>query len=121
VDSTGVESIFSEELLLSVLPVNEVPSVPGAQGSIELLQNKPNPADEATIIAVAVNTPINYKEAYISICDLNGKEVNHNPVSLDTGVNEVTFTHGFNMAGVYIYSLVIDGKVIKSRRMVFSY
>jgi hypothetical protein len=32
----------------------------------------------------------------------------------------VSYDHGYNKTGVYIYSLLIDGLVIQSKRMVFS-
>ncbi len=117
VDSKGVESLFSRELSQGIVGVNSVPAAPL---SVELLQNKPNPADEATMISVLVNEKINYKEAYISIRDLNGKEVLRKNIILDNGINEVMYEHGYNMAGTFIYTLVIDGKPIQSRRMVFA-
>ena len=117
VDSNGVESLFSEEKMANVNAVNNVVA---PQRSVELLQNKPNPADEATMISVQVNDRINYKDAYISIRDLNGKEVSRTNITLDAGINEVMYRHGYNMTGTFIYTLVIDGKIIDSRRMVFT-
>ncbi len=87
---------------------------------IELLQNKPNPADEVTTISVAVNNAISYKEAYISIRDIAGKEIKRTPITLNNGINEIEYEHGYNMTGTFIYTLVIDGKPISSKRMVFA-
>jgi hypothetical protein len=117
VDGLGVESLFSEEKVTAVTGINSVAAV---HQPVQLLQNKPNPADEATMISVLVNEKINYKEAHISIYDLNGKEVKRENITLDNGVNEVMYTHGYNMTGTFIYSLVIDGKIIESKRMVFA-
>ncbi len=117
VDGHGVESLFSEEKQTNVLAVNDIARAPQ---SVELLQNKPNPADESTMISVLVNDKISYKEAYISIRDLNGKEVKRENITLDNGINEVQYTHGYNMTGTFIYTLIIDGKIIQSRRMVFA-
>ena len=117
VDGNGVESLFSEEKMATV---NEVHNVAATQKTVELLQNKPNPADEATMISVLVNDKIKYKEAYISIRELNGKEVERTNITLNNGVNEVMYRHGYNMTGTFIYTLVIDGAIIESKRMVFT-
>ncbi len=117
VDANGVESLFSEEKMVNVTAVKDIASTPK---SIELLQNKPNPADEATMISVQVNDKISYKEAYISIRDLSGKEVERTAITLNTGINEIMYRHGYNMAGTFIYTLMIDGKAIESKRMVFT-
>lgn len=119
VDTAGVESLFSEEIMQRVAAVNAVSIVPVANG-IELLQNKPNPADEATTISVKVEEQIAYKEAYIIIRDLAGKQISRTPISLNAGVNEIEYAHGYNMSGVYIYTLVVDGKALQSKRMVFT-
>lgn len=117
VDDNGVESLFSKELQANV---NGVYDLYATQKPIELLQNKPNPADEATMIAVLVNNPTAYKEAYISIKSMDGKEIHRSNIALNTGINEITYDHGYNVNGTYIYSLVIDGVVIESRKMVFA-
>ena len=118
VDANGIESLFSKELMANVTGTNDVSS---QNRPIELLQNKPNPADEATLISVLVNDPINYRSACISIRDVNGKEIKRQAISLNRGINEIAYDHGYNMAGTYLYSLVVDGKVIETRRMTFSY
>ena len=120
VDSNGIESLFSEEKMITALPVSGVQRVSAQAGSVELLQNKPNPADMATMISVAVNDKINYKEAYILIRDINGEEVSRKAIALNTGINEIMYEHGYNMTGTYIYSLVVDGTTISTKRMVFT-
>jgi len=119
VDGKGVESLFSKELMMNVLPVNGVASFTQPKG-IELLQNKPNPADEVTNISVLVNSTVNYKEAYISIRDIAGKEIKRTSIQLNTGVNEIQYEHGYNMSGTFIYTLFVDGKAIESKRMIFA-
>jgi len=119
VDSNGIESLFSEELTTNVVN-DEVALVSQPAKSVELLQNKPNPADEATMISVMVSEQVNYKDAYISIRDVNGKEVKRSPITLNKGVNEMIYDHGYNMSGTFIYTLIIDGKSIQSKRMVFT-
>jgi hypothetical protein len=72
------------------------------------------------MISVMVNNPTAYKEAYISIKSLDGKEIHRSDITLNTGINEITYDHGYNVNGTYLYSLVIDGVLIESRKMVFA-
>jgi hypothetical protein len=117
VDTKSVESLFSYELALSPTGQKENPV---ATKDIELLQNKPNPSDEATTIAVMVTKLISYKDAYIVIRDIAGKEIKKENLELKQGLNEIEYSHGYHMSGTFIYSLVIDGKTIQSRKMVFT-
>ncbi len=110
-DTKNVESLFSKELTVTVLGINELSK---ASAAVELLQNKPNPSDLATMITVKVNREMTYKDAYISIKDLVGKEVKRMKINLTEGVNEVQYDHGYNMSGTFIYTLVIDDKPIES-------
>lgn len=120
VDANGIESLFTgEELLFNVSAAGEAVEEPTPQ-PIELFQNRPNPFDEATIISFNVLENVNYQEAFVSIQDLSGREIQRLPVRLNTGVNEVLYEHGYNQVGVYAYSLVVDGKVIDTKRMVFA-
>jgi hypothetical protein len=116
-DSNGVESLFSDEKNFTV--VNSVDGLPGAPKTIELLQNTPNPFDEATMISVHVNGAKKYREAYVRITSTEGKEVSRLPITLRAGMNEVVYRHGYGAAGTFIYTLVVDGKVVESKRMVF--
>jgi hypothetical protein len=117
VDNKGVESLFSQELMMNLTGLNTVYL---REGSLELLQNKPNPSDETTMISVLVNREFTYKEAFISIKDLTGKEVKRDKIVLREGVNELLYEHGYNVSGTFIYSLIVDGKEIASKKMVFT-
>jgi hypothetical protein len=114
-----VESLFSGEQGLSV--TNSVDRLVTGKASVELLQNKPNPFDEATMIGILVRDESSYQSAYVIIRDaISGKEVKRFPVKLQKGMNEVMYEHGYHAAGTFVYTLVIDGKVVQSRKMVFS-
>jgi hypothetical protein len=115
VDASGVESLFSGEQMVTLGIDNKAVQA----NDIELMQNKPNPSDEATMISVWVHKSILYKTASINITDITGKLVQQLPVVLKSGINEVTYEHGYNMSGTYIYTLVIDGQTIDSRKMLF--
>ncbi len=119
VDENGVESLFATEQRLSIsnTGINDLE----AQGNeIELLQNTPNPFDEATAIGFIVPEKLTNQSAYISIVDLQGREVKRLPVVLKSGMNEVVYEHGYNATGVFTYQLVIAEKVMASKRMVFT-
>jgi hypothetical protein len=115
VDTNGVESMFSKEIMRVV----GVENINATKPAVELLQNKPNPSDEATMISVLVNEAFTYKEAYIDITDLSGKLVERKPVKLNAGVNELLYEHGYHTTGTYVYTLVIDNVRVQSRKMVF--
>lgn len=116
-DSNGVESLFSNEQMVSLSAKSPVAEQP----AIELLQNKPNPFDEATAITVLMHQSIPYKEAYIQITGAgSGKEVQRLPISLKKGASEVTFRHGYGARGTYVYALIIDGRRVDSRKMIFA-
>jgi hypothetical protein len=118
VDTNNIESLPSTEYTAKVTGIDELKN--GGEGNIELLQNRPNPFDISTYISVQVNKVMSYKEAYISIKDMQGKEVKRLPVKLNAGINEVLFDHGYGVSGTYIYSLMIDGKLVQSRQMIFA-
>lgn len=116
IDEKGVESLFSEEKLVKLTAINE----PDQKEAVELLQNKPNPFDESTTISFIINDPSSIREASIVITDMNGKKVKELPVEIREGLNEVLFTHGYNMTGAYFYSLVINGAIAATKKMVFA-
>ena len=40
--------------------------------------------------------------------------------SVVEGMNEVLFTHGYNMTGTYLYSLIVNDQLIATKKMVFA-
>jgi hypothetical protein len=117
IDANGVESLFPKEVTTNLVGINETEH---ATKGIELLQNSPNPFDEATTISVLINSHIKYKEAYVLIQDITGRLVQKLPIELKDGMNEVLYNHGYHMSGTFIYSLIVDGKSIQSRKMIFA-
>lgn len=119
VDEYDIESLFSEEILIShdELGLEELPK---NAAPFELLQNKPNPFDEATTISVRMVKNTDYREAYIMIRDIQGKEVERLPIDLSNEVNEVVYNHGYGKVGVFLYSLIVDNQEVSTKRMIFS-
>jgi outer membrane murein-binding lipoprotein Lpp len=80
-----------------------------------LLQNRPNPYSNETVIPYYL--PKDFKEASMLITDINGQLIKR--VSLQkSGKGELTLRTGSLGAGKYIYTLVVDGKQVESRKMV---
>ena len=82
---------------------------------VRMDQNKPNPFSESTVITL--NIPSNAQVASIFIYDMSGKQVQSLPVS-ERGETNITVYASDLAAGMYIYTLVIDGKVAVTRRMI---
>lgn len=95
-ETTGVESALSKELAA-------------------MDQNVPNPFSGKTDIAVYL--PENTQTAILYIYDLSGKQVEQHDIQ-GRG-NTVMTIHADKMdAGMYIYSLIADGKVVATKRMI---
>ena len=78
-------------------------------------QNMPNPFTEKTDIAIYL--PESVKSATLYIYDLSGKQLEQHPVM---GRGETVMTiHADKMnAGMYVYSLIADGKVVTTKKMI---
>jgi hypothetical protein len=122
VDSNGIESIFTtEKLLLFTLTGTEEINV--EDRPLELMQNTPNPFDEATVIGVRVYRPIDYQKAEIVVRTMAGQELVRQPIELTPGISEFVYDYQYHkyQVGTYVYSLYIDGKLIESKQMIYAY
>ncbi len=117
VDSHGVESLplVEERARFSSTQDQEKD-----EKKMYLNQNRPNPFEESTIISYWVESPVQYDHAEIVILDVNGKIVEHIDTAPQQGMNEVLYHHGYGVSGVYSYALVIDGRVVDQKRMIFA-
>lgn len=84
---------------------------------VRMDQNKPNPFSESTVITL--NIPEQTQKASIFIYDMSGKQVQNIAVS-ERGETNITVYASDITAGMYIYTLVVDGKVAVTRRMIVS-
>ena len=121
VDSMGVESFFSREIFQSTTTSTQEKQI--QKSIIHLMQNTPNPFDEATMINVFVEKQVDYDDAKIIVHNLQGEEIIVFPLELNLGINEVMYSHNnHNYApGVYAYSLVIDGQLFDTKKMIYAY
>jgi hypothetical protein len=96
-DATGIGNNFSEVDM------------------VRMDQNKPNPFSESTVIGL--NIPVKTQKANIFVYDLSGKQVKNVQVN-ERGETNITVYASDLGAGMYIYTLVVDGKVVVTRRMI---
>ena len=78
-------------------------------------QNVPNPFSRET--EIKYNIVGQFRNANIHIYDLSGKQIKTIPVK-QPGASSVTITSDQLVAGIYMYSILVDGKLIDSKRMV---
>ena len=83
---------------------------------VVLKQNSPNPFKENTVIQYYI--PKESKEAIIVIFDLKGDLMKEVPLQLGFGRLEV-FAPDL-IAGIYSYSIVVNGEVLDTKKMVVS-
>ena len=82
----------------------------------KLAQNTPNPFTERTTIRFTL--PEDVQNAYIYIFDMTGKMQKQLPV--DASMQSIAI-NGYELsAGMYIYSLVVNGKEVDTKRMILS-
>ena len=120
VDASGAESLFSVEKSAATSATGE-PGDANQEQNFRLLPNHPNPFDEATWITFWVNElPPASTSAAILVSDLQGKIIQNIPVTLQQGMNEVLYTHGYGVRGTFAYALQIGGKTVDARQMIFA-
>ena len=115
VNEDGIESLFSGEQFIQILGADE----PEEKKGIELLQNKPNPFDESTMISFIVHDRPQSDMALITITDVQGQIVHQVSSPIKIGINEILYDHGYGKVGTYFYNLIIDGIKIDTKKMVF--
>ena len=86
-----------------------------ATGNV-LYQNMPNPFKEQTVIRFSLADDV--QDAAICIFDMTGKTIKKLPIS--SGMDSVSMG-GYELGeGMFLYSLIVNGQVIDTKRMVIS-
>ncbi|MDD3323425.1 MAG: tail fiber domain-containing protein [Paludibacter sp.] len=80
-------------------------------------QNVPNPFNTATTIGFYL--PNSITTASIYVYDMNGGQLKSITIS-ERGKGNVTIQGSEFSAGMYLYALIIDGKVIDTKRMILT-
>ncbi len=89
----------------------------GTDGGAKLYQNRPNPFTGETEIAYYI--PIDAVSADLYIFSLGGELLRTYPISA-FGNGSVTISGSTFTAGMYIYSLVVDGNIVDNKRMILT-
>jgi hypothetical protein len=90
--------------------------MPSNISSAVLYQNNPNPFSERTEIKFYV--PENSSNAFICIYDMVGSQLMK--LDVNAGYSSI-FVNGSQLkAGMYLYSLIVDGKEIDTKRMILT-
>ena len=97
------------------------PMASGSGGSVgnavaaTLGQNSPNPFAATTAISLSI--PTDAKSAQLCIYDMTGRQVRQLPIDA-RGTTSVSVAAAGMPAGMYLYSLIVDGSLIDTKRMV---
>ena len=122
IDSSGFESLFSVEKFERFLTdIGELPHE--LRYPLELMQNRPNPFDVATVLSVRVDKTFDYSSAEIRVHGLDLRMLARLPIELNPGINEVVYQFENNHfeSGTYVYSLWVDGVPVQTMKMVYIY
>jgi len=112
---TTTKSVSSDQIPIG-LP--EVPTQNMATADIATLaQNAPNPFSQNTTIGYYL--PSNIVNAAIYIYNLQGAQINSIPIS-DRGNGSIVISGNSLAAGMYIYTLITDGNIIDTKRMILT-
>ena len=85
-------------------------------GSAVLMQNTPNPFNQATEIGYRL--PEGSATALIMVCDMNGKMLQTYPLAVNSTNGTLTIQAGSYTPGMYLYTLIIDGVQIDTKQMI---
>ncbi len=99
------------------LRTGETTNVTDILSSVLLYQNNPNPFTESTIIKCFV--PEEIKRVDLYIYDMNGRQIDGRNVT-DRGNVSIAIEGGSLDAGIYLYSLIADGVIIDTKRMILT-
>lgn len=87
-----------------------------ADGEAMLMQNTPNPFNQATEIGYRL--PEGTATAMIMLCDMNGKMLQTYPLAVNDTAGTLTIQAGSYTPGMYLYTLLIDGVQIDTKQMI---
>ena len=82
-----------------------------------LFQNAPNPFSQKTTIGYNLNEKT--QDARICLYDMNGTQIRSIKIS-STGQGNIVIDAKQLKAGLYLYSLIVDGNLVDTKRMVLT-
>lgn len=116
-DADGWINMFGLEYNVRILSAtNELQKAE----AIELLQNRPNPFDEQTLIPIVVNDISKIRQAELQIHAEDGRLMKAITLHLKQGINEIMYDYSWHNyeSGVFYYSLILNHQKIATRTML---
>jgi len=86
-------------------------------GNAQLFQNKPNPFNENTVIDYYI--PDGNQKATVYVYDLNGSQKKAYDVTTE-GRSKIIINGSELQPGMYLYTLIVGGKEVNTRRMILT-
>ena len=83
----------------------------------KLYQNAPNPLTHSTVIKFYI--PENINTAFLNIYNMEGKQLMQIPITERGENSHQILGHHFS-AGMYLYTLIADGTVVDTKRMILT-
>lgn len=114
VDCNGADSIthyFGETCLVD--PTVSIQEFELENNYPSLLNNYPNPFNKNTVIPYYL--PDNTDKGIITVTDMMGRVIQN--YNLEKGVGKVEFNTEQLQSGIYYYSLMVDGKLLNTKKM----
>jgi hypothetical protein len=88
-----------------------------SETTVELFQNNPNPFTKDTEIKMTL--PETALSAKVIVYTLEGKQL-HDVVVSERGSTSVKISANALSEGMYLYALIVDGKVMDTKRMILT-
>ena len=96
-------------------PVDTKSGLNGAFGDATLYQNSPNPFTTETVIRYEL--PSSVERGQMMIFDMQGRQVRN--YDLDQN-GKLTINANELEAGMYLYSLIVNGEEVSTKRMILT-
>lgn len=116
-DNAVYNSLQDIEQLLETLKTTTRVSGRTTPDKAVLLQNTPNPFRERSIIKCVI--PQSVADASLYLYDYNGHQIQSRSISDRGDVQIIVESNGL-IPGIYLYSLVTDGEIIDTKRMILA-
>ena len=84
----------------------------------KLYQNRPNPFSESTTVEYYLPKGINKAQLYVY--NMQGRQVKNFNIAPAFGYGSVTIEGGSMEAGMYMYTLITDGKEVDTKKMILT-
>jgi hypothetical protein len=117
-DSLKKELEELRALILSKTANNGGYIIFGETDAAKLFQNAPNPFNHTTVIRYSI--PAAVKTAMVTVTSSTGERIKEFDVK-NNNRPSIEIAGGQLPAGVYIYSLVVDGKMVDSKQMTLTH